>query len=140
MSWHPYAGAWQAMAAASAAATITTPRTVTPIPVSQQGPDEPFPPPQPVDPDVLREPPRDSTPISMLRDLPPPEKLSPIDRSQIDRAVIEARKQFGPSVAELIERELFAWKEFAYRFDNKALLPRVVAEILAGSEPKPLAA
>jgi hypothetical protein len=64
------------------------------------------------------------------------EKLDPGDRSRLARAILEARKMFGPACAELIEQDISEWSQFGFRLDNKALMPRVVAELLAASEPK----
>ena len=129
-----YANAWQAMAAAASAGTIT--RTVTtPIPIAQQAQDEPFPPaPVAAVPDELREPPRPSQTSPIQREVSL-ERLDPNDRSRLAQAVLAARRTLPPALAELIEREIGAWVEFAFQFDNKALLSRVVTELLAGSEP-----
>jgi hypothetical protein len=55
---------------------------------------------------------------------------------RIREAALHARRAYPGPLGELVQRELTAYAEFGHRFAADALMPRLVAEILA---PEPLA-
>jgi hypothetical protein len=53
------------------------------------------------------------------------------ERSRVRAAALHARRTYPGPLGELAYRELVAYAEFGYRFSTDALIPRLVAEILA---------
>ena len=51
--------------------------------------------------------------------------------SRVRAAAHHARRTHPGPIGELVHRELTAYAEFGYRFASDALIPRLVAEILA---------
>jgi hypothetical protein len=53
------------------------------------------------------------------------------ERSRVRAAAHHARRVYPGPLGELAHRELSAYAEFGFRFASDALIPRLVAEILA---------
>jgi hypothetical protein len=53
------------------------------------------------------------------------------ERSRVRAAAHHARRAHPGPIGELVHRELTAYADFGYRFSIDALIPRLVAEILA---------
>ena len=50
-------------------------------------------------------------------------------------AALHARRRYPGALGELAYRELVAYADFGYRFATDALIPKLVAEILAAAAP-----
>ena len=59
------------------------------------------------------------------------EQFQAHERSRVRAAAHHARRVYPGPLGELAHRELSAYAEFGYRFAADALIPRLVAEILA---------
>jgi hypothetical protein len=59
------------------------------------------------------------------------EQFPTHERSRVRAAAHHARRLHPGPLGELVHRELSAYAEFGYRFSADALIPRLVAEILA---------
>jgi hypothetical protein len=57
------------------------------------------------------------------------------ERSRVRAAALHARRIYPGGLGELAYRELVAYADFGYRFAADALIPRLVAEILATVAP-----
>jgi hypothetical protein len=57
------------------------------------------------------------------------------ERSQMRAAALHARRLYPGAVGDLIYRELCAYADFGYRFGDRALIPKLAAEILAKVVP-----
>lgn len=60
-----------------------------------------------------------------------PGRAAPHDRSRLRAAVSAARRTLPPATGELVARELLAVDELNLAMPRNALIPRVVAEVLA---------
>jgi hypothetical protein len=68
------------------------------------------------------------TPAPSGGDAPP---LQAHELSRVRAAAHHARRLLPGPLGELVHRELTAYADFGYRFSSDALIPRLVAEILA---------
>jgi hypothetical protein len=58
------------------------------------------------------------------------------ERSQVRAAALHARRLYPGAVGDLLYRELCAYADFGYRFGDRALIPRLAAEILTKVVPE----
>ncbi len=58
------------------------------------------------------------------------------ERSRVRAAALHARRIYPGGLGELAYRELVAYADFGYRFAADALIPKLVAEILATVAPE----
>jgi hypothetical protein len=65
------------------------------------------------------------------------EGLAPHERSRVRAAALHARRVYPGWIGELVQRELTAYADFGYRFRTDALVPQLVAEVLAMPTPQP---
>ena len=72
------------------------------------------------------------TPGPLRGDAPP---LLQHERSKMRAAGLHARRLYPGPVGDLIYRELCAYADFGYRFGDRALIPRLAAEILTKVVP-----
>lgn len=57
-------------------------------------------------------------------------RIEPHEKLRLLTAAYHAKKKYPGPVGELIAREIESWADFGYRFDNSALVPRVVKEVM----------
>jgi hypothetical protein len=63
------------------------------------------------------------------------DMLTTSERALVRAAALHARRVYPGGVGELVHRELTAYADFGYRFRTDALVPRLVAEVLAVAAP-----
>jgi hypothetical protein len=62
-----------------------------------------------------------------------PPKFDIRDHTRAGAAIQAAKKLLGPAVADLVAREIEAYRSFGFRVDERSVVARVVDELLTDS-------
>lgn len=63
-----------------------------------------------------------------------PGRLTSHDIWRLGMASVQARARYPGPVGELVQREIWAYRDFGHRFGGGGIVERIVAELLAGQQ------